>query len=210
MKKKTTVTVQHLLVRAPWPVAEMLHAVHGTPLAPPFPDNTELAIFGMGCFWGAERGFWKTPGVVLTAVGYAGGHTPQPDYHEICTGQSGHAEVVLVVYDPQSLSYEALLRGFWEGHNPTQGMRQGNDVGDQYRSIILCIDEAQQVAAQDSRLHYQASLRVAGHGDITTDIIPAMPFHYAEPEHQQYLHKNPLGYCGLGGTGTPYPEASAP
>ena len=205
-----TATTAQWLLPSQWPEPEMTHAVHGLPLAPPFPERSGLAVFGMGCFWGAERRFWQSPGVLLTAVGYAGGHTPQPDYHEVCAGQSGHAEVVLVVHDPQRISYEALLRSFWEGHDPTQGMRQGNDIGSQYRSIVLCDSAWQKTAALTARKRYQESLRTAGYGDITTEISAAAPFHYAEPYHQQYLHKNLGGHCGLGGTGVPYPKAPAP
>ncbi len=204
-----TATMPQWVVEPPWPAAQRAHAVLGLSMVPPFPDHSGLAVFGMGCFWGAERQFWQLPGVVSTAVGYAGGHTPQPDYHEICTGTSGHAEVVLVVYDPQRIHYEALLQAFWEGHDPTQGMRQGNDIGSQYRSIILCDDSEQQLLASAACERYQAPLRTAGHGEITTEIVPAMPFHYAELYHQQYLSKNPGGYCGLGGAGVSCPEPVA-
>jgi peptide-methionine (S)-S-oxide reductase len=172
---------------------------------PPFPDGMATAVLGMGCFWGAERVFWRTQGVWSTAVGYAGGFTPNPTYHEVCTGQTGHAEVVLVVFDPATLSYADLLRRFWEGHDPTQGMRQGNDVGTQYRSAIYLTDEAQRPVAERSRDAYQESLNRAGHGTITTEIAPLRAFYYAEDYHQQYLHKNPDGYCGLGGTGVSCP-----
>jgi peptide-methionine (S)-S-oxide reductase len=181
------------------------HAVLDAPLAPPFPDGVETAIFGLGCFWGAERLFWQTPGVYTTAVGYAGGYTPNPTYEEVCSGSTGHAEVVLVAFDPQRVSYEELLRVFWEGHDPTQGMRQGNDVGTQYRSAIYATTAAQAEAAQASKAAYEQRLRAAGHGPITTEIASAGPFYYAEPYHQQYLHKVPNGYCGLGGTGVSCP-----
>jgi peptide-methionine (S)-S-oxide reductase len=185
------------------PVPER-HFVNGARLVPPF-DGKELALFGMGCFWGAERKFWATPGVYSTAVGYAGGHTPNPNYREVCTGLTGHNEVVLVVFEPDKTSYEALLRTFWENHDPTQGMRQGNDVGTQYRSGIYYFGDAQRRAAEASRAAYQEMLRRAGHGDITTEILPAPEFYYAEEYHQQYLAKNPGGYCGLGGTGVACP-----
>jgi peptide-methionine (S)-S-oxide reductase len=177
------------------------HVVNGAPLRPPFGEGTAQAIFGMGCFWGAERKFWQTPGVVSTAVGYAGGITPNPTYHEVCTGRTGHAEVVLVVFDPTRVPYEQLLRVFWENHDPTQGMRQGNDRGTQYRSAIYTVDDAQAQSAARSRESYQQRLTAAGFGAITTEIAPAPPFFYAEDYHQQYLAKNPGGYCGLGGTG---------
>jgi len=182
------------------------HFVKDAPLKGPFPDGTKTAVFGMGCFWGVERMFWKLDGVYTTAVGYAGGYTPNPTYQEVCTGQTGHNEVVLVVYDPQRISYEALLKTFWEGHDPTQGMRQGNDVGTQYRSAIYYADEAQKTEAEESRAAYQKALAAAGHkGTITTEIEPAGPFFYAEDYHQQYLAKNPNGYCGVGGTGVSCP-----
>ena len=177
------------------------HAVKDAPLAPPFPEGLEQAVFGMGCFWGAERKFWETEGVYTTAVGYAGGFTPNPTYEEVCSGRTGHTEVVLVVFDPARTSYEQMLRVFWENHDPTQGMRQGNDVGTQYRSAILFTDDAQRVAAETSRDMFQAKLNEKGYGEITTEIADAGPFYYAEPYHQQYLAKNPNGYCGLGGTG---------
>jgi peptide-methionine (S)-S-oxide reductase len=177
------------------------HEVLGTPLTPPFPDGLERAVFGLGCFWGAERVFWQLQGVYTTAVGYAGGYTPNPTYEEVCSGLTGHAEVVLVVFDPERIGYDELLRAFWEAHDPTQGMRQGNDVGTQYRSLVLSADEAQREAAQTSLERYQGELRAAGYGDITTEVEPAGEFYYAEPYHQQYLAKNPNGYCGLGGTG---------
>ncbi len=182
-----------------------LHTVLGTPLKPPFPPGLERAVFGLGCFWGAERVFWQAPGVYTTAVGYAGGFTPNPTYEEVCSGRTGHTEAVLVVFDPAKTSYEELLRLFWEGHNPTHGMRQGNDVGTQYRSAIYASDEHQLEAAKRSRDAYAERLRAAGHSEITTEIELAGPFYYAEDYHQQYLHKNPMGYCGLGGTGVSCP-----
>jgi len=185
------------------------HAVLGTPLEPPFPEGFERAIFGMGCFWGAERVFWQAPGVFTTAVGYAGGTTPNPTYEEVCSGRTGQAEVVLVVFDPQATSYGELLRLFWENHNPTQGMRQGNDAGTQYRSVILYTSEAQKAAAEASRDAYGERLRAEGHGEITTEIDAAGPLYYAEDYHQQYLHKVPNGYCGLGGTGVSCPVGLA-
>jgi peptide-methionine (S)-S-oxide reductase len=185
------------------------HAVLGTPIAPPFPDGLERAVFGMGCFWGAERVFWQTPGVYTTAVGYAGGFTPNPTYEEVCSARTGHTEAVLVVYDPAKISYDELLRLFWENHDPTQGMRQGNDVGTQYRSAIYWCSDAQRAAADSSRATYAERLRSAGYPDITTEIAEAGPFYYAEDYHQQYLHKNPNGYCGLGGTGVSCPVGLA-
>ncbi len=190
------------------PVPER-HAVLGTPLRPPFPEGIRTAIFGMGCFWGAERDFWEQPGVYTTAVGYAGGFTPNPTYEEVCSGSTGHTEVVLVAYDPAKVSYEDLLRRFWEGHDPTQGMRQGNDLGTQYRSAIYWTDEAQRAAAESSRDAYAARLKAEGYGEITTEIAEAGPFYYAEDYHQQYLHKNPGGYCGIGGTGVSCPVGVA-
>lgn len=184
------------------------HFVNGNPLQGPFPAGLQTAIFGLGCFWGAERRFWQQPGVWSTAVGYAGGHTPNPTYEETCSGLTGHAEVVLVVFDPQLTCYEQLLKVFWEVHNPTQGMRQGNDIGSQYRSAIYCTDEQQLAAAQASQAQFQEELRKAGLGEITTEIAPAPTFYYAEAYHQQYLAKNPEGYCGLGGTGVCLPPAS--
>jgi peptide-methionine (S)-S-oxide reductase len=181
------------------------HAVLGTPLKPPFPDGIEQAVFGLGCFWGAERIFWQAPGVYTTAVGYAGGFTPNPTYEEVCSGRTGHAEVVLVAFDPDKISYEELLRLFWESHDPTQGMRQGNDVGTQYRSLILWTSDAQREAAEASLKAYNERLRAAGYPQITTEIEHAGPFYYAEDYHQQYLHKNPWGYCGIGGTGVSCP-----
>ena len=181
------------------------HEVLGTPLQPPFPEGVEQAIFGMGCFWGAERIFWEAAGVYTTAVGYAGGVTPNPTYEEVCSGRTGHAEVVLVAFDSTTTSYEEMLRLFWEGHDPTQGMRQGNDVGSQYRSIILWNDDLQRVAAEPSLRVYQEMLLKAGHSTITTELAKAGDFYYAEDYHQQYLAKNPGGYCGLGGTGVSCP-----
>ena len=186
------------------PVAEH-HAVLGTPMKPPFPAGLEQAIFGMGCFWGAERIFWQAPGVYTTAVGYAGGYTPNPTYEEVCSGRTGHAEVVLVVFDPAKTSYTDMLRLFWESHDPTQGMRQGNDVGTQYRSAIYWTSEPERAVAESSRADYAERLRAAGYPEITTEIAPAGPFYYAEDYHQQYLHKNPWGYCGIGGTGVSCP-----
>jgi len=181
------------------------HFVNGAPLEPPFPEGTELALFGLGCFWGAERKFWKTPGVVSTSVGYAGGSTPNPSYEEVCSGQTGHTEAVRVVFDPRRVAYQDLLRVFWEAHDPTQGMRQGNDVGTQYRSAIYTYGDEQARAAAASRDAYQPALAAAGHGAITTEIAPAPEFYYAEDYHQQYLAKNPAGYCGIGGTGVACP-----
>jgi peptide-methionine (S)-S-oxide reductase len=181
------------------------HAVLGTPIAPPFPDGLERAVFALGCFWGAERVFWQAPGVYTTAVGYAGGYTPNPTYEETCSGKTGHAEVVLVVFDPEKTSYDELLRLFWENHDPTQGMRQGNDVGTQYRSAIYVENDEQREAAERSKVMYERELRDAGYDPITTEIAEAGPFYYAEDYHQQYLHKNPNGYCGLGGTGVSCP-----
>jgi len=177
------------------------HFVNGNRLSPPFPVGLQQALFGMGCFWGAERKFWTLPGVYTTAVGYAAGITPNPTYREVCSGLTGHNEVVLVVFDPAQIGYQSLLKIFWESHNPTQGMRQGNDVGTQYRSGIYTYDDAQQQAGLASCVAYQQQLSVAGHGAVTTEIVPAPEFFYAEDYHQQYLAKNPGGYCGLGGTG---------
>ena len=182
------------------PVAER-HYVNGNTLQAPFPDAMQQALFGLGCFWGAERKFWEAQGVYTTAVGYAGGDTPNPTYQEVCSGMTGHNEVVLVVFDPSLTSYEALLKIFWEAHNPTQGMQQGNDVGTQYRSGIYVYNDAQQQAAMATRDRYQSRLHAGTPGEITTEIIKAPPFYYAEDYHQQYLAKNPGGYCGLGGTG---------
>ena len=185
------------------------HEVNGAPLSPPFPEGTETALFGLGCFWGAERKFWQAPGVVSTQVGYAGGFTPNPYYEEICTGKTGHAEVVRVVFDPSKVSYDDLLRIFWESHDPTQGMRQGSDIGTQYRSAIYTYSPAQAKAAEASRAAFQSALGQAGHGAITTEVREAPEFWYAEDYHQQYLHKNPNGYCGLGGTGVSCPVGVA-
>ena len=187
---------------ATMPVPE-LHAVTGHRIVPPFPDGLSTAVFGMGCFWGAERIFWRTPGVYSTAVGYAGGYTPNPSYQEVCSGRTGHTEVVLVVFDPAQISYLQLLRVFWEGHDPTQGMRQGNDRGTQYRSVIYTTNADQAAEAQASQTSYQQALTAAGRGQITTEIAPLRDFYYAEDYHQQYLSdaKNPNGYCGIGGTG---------
>jgi peptide-methionine (S)-S-oxide reductase len=182
------------------------HFVNDHPMQPPWPEGMQQALFGMGCFWGAERRFWQHPGVYVTAVGYAAGLTPNPTYQEVCSGMTGHNEVVLVVYDPMLVSYEQLLQLFWESHDPTQGMRQGNDVGTQYRSGIYYFNEAQRCAAEVSRDRYQGALTAAGSGAVTTEILPAPVFYYAEEYHQQYLAKNPGGYCGLGGTGVCYPE----
>jgi peptide-methionine (S)-S-oxide reductase len=189
---------------APMPVPAR-HEVLGTPLGPPFPEGLQRAVFGMGCFWGAERVFWQADGIYTTAAGYAGGFTPNPTYEEVCSAGTGHAEVVLAVFDPNVTSYEAMLQLFWENHDPTQGMRQGNDVGTQYRSAIYVHDDAQRSAAETSKAMYQERLTAAGHGEITTDIVDAGPFYYAEDYHQQYLAKNPNGYCGLGGTGVSCP-----
>ncbi len=187
------------------------NVVLDTPMQPPFPEGIHTSVLGMGCFWGAERIFWQATGVYTTAVGYAGGTTPNPTYEEVCSGQTGHSEVVLVAFDPAAIGFEELLRLFWEGHDPTQGMRQGNDVGTQYRSIVLCPDESQYRVALASREAYQRMLSANGHGEITTEILPPDPggrahhFYYAEDYHQQYLAKNPGGYCGLGGTGVACP-----
>lgn len=180
------------------------HFVNGNPLQAPFPTGMEQALFGLGCFWGAERKFWETPGVYTTAVGYAAGITPNPDYKEVCTGMTGHNEVVLVVHDPKIVSYDELLKIFWEAHDPTQGMRQGNDIGTQYRSGIYAYNDSQLAAARASRARFQARLAEKGFGVITTEIIEAPPFYYAEDYHQQYLARNPGGYCGLGGSGVVY------
>jgi peptide-methionine (S)-S-oxide reductase len=188
----------------PLPVPEK-HFVNGHPLKPPFPAGLEQAVFGLGCFWGAERKFWKLPGVYVTAVGYAGGYTPNPTYEEVCSGRTGHAEVVLVAYDPRTVRYAQLLKAFWEAHDPTQGMRQGNDLGTQYRSCIYTYSESQQDAAEQSLKNYQAALKTAGFAPITTEVRAAPQFYYAEDYHQQYLAKNPDGYCGVGGTGVSCP-----
>jgi len=181
------------------------HFVNGADLKGPYPQGSEIALFGLGCFWGAERKFWELPGVLVTAVGYAAGLTPNPTYEEVCSGLTGHNEVVRVVYDPKQVSYEALLKTFWESHNPTQGMRQGNDTGTQYRSGIYVTGESQRAAAEASRAAYQAELAKQGYGAITTEILDAPAFYFAEDYHQQYLAKNPNGYCGLGGTGVSCP-----
>ena len=181
------------------------HTVLGTPLAGPWPDGTKTAIFGLGCFWGAEKAFWQLPGVVTTAVGYAGGSTPNPTYNEACSGKTGHAEAVLVAYDPKRITYEQLLKTFWEDHDPTQGMRQGSDRGTQYRSAAYWTTDEQRAALERTRGAYQRALIEAGRGEITTELAPAGEFYYAEPYHQQYLAKNPNGYCGLGGTGVSCP-----
>jgi peptide-methionine (S)-S-oxide reductase len=186
------------------PVPER-HEVLGNPITPPFPEGYETAVFGMGCFWGAERLFWQADGVWTTAVGYAGGYTPNPTYEEVCSGSTGHTEAVLVVFDPAKTSYSEMLRIFWEGHDPTQGMRQGNDLGTQYRSAVYWTSDAQREAAEASKQAYDQELQAAGHGEITTEITEAGPFYYAESYHQQYLAKNPNGYCGLGGTGVSCP-----
>ena len=189
---------------APIPTAET-HFVNGRPLKGPYPEGTRQAIFGMGCFWGVERMFWNLPGVWVTAVGYAAGLTPNPTYQEVCSGRTGHNEVVLVVFDPDTISYDALLRTFWEGHDPTQGMRQGNDVGTQYRSGIYTFGPEQEAAAKDSLAAFQPRLAASGYGPVTTEILPAPEFYFAEDYHQQYLAKNPSGYCGVGGTGVTCP-----
>jgi peptide-methionine (S)-S-oxide reductase len=188
----------------PMPVTAV-HRVNGHALAPPYPEGTETAVFGMGCFWGAERLFWQLDGVWVTAVGYAGGYTPNPTYEEVCSARTGHAEVVLVVYDPRLVSYEKLLATFWEEHDPTQGMRQGNDVGTQYRSLIGTFGAEQAAAVARSRSMYQARLTAAGRGEISTEVVDAPIFYFAEPYHQQYLDANPNGYCGLQGTGVSCP-----
>ncbi len=209
-KKKTMVKPEDALPgraeRMPVPAK---HFVNGAQLEPPFPAGLEQAVFGLGCFWGAEKLVWLTPGVYTTAVGYAGGVTPNPTYEEVCSGLTGHTEVVLVVFDPKAVSYDALLRVFWEGHDPTQGMRQGNDVGTQYRSAVYTYGDAQQRAAEAARDMYAQALGKAGYGAITTEIRPAPPFYYAEDYHQQYLAKNPWGYCGIGGTGVACPVGLA-
>ena len=194
--------------KEPMPVPER-HHVNGNRIVPPFPEGLERAVFGLGCFWGAEKAFWKIPGVYSTAVGYAAGHTPNPDYEEVCTGLTGHNEVVRMVFDPKKVGYADLLRVFWESHDPTQGMRQGNDVGTQYRSAIYYYGDAQRRAALASKEAYQAVLTKAGYGEITTEIREAPEFYYAEDYHQQYLAKNPWGYCGIGGTGVACPAGLA-
>jgi peptide-methionine (S)-S-oxide reductase len=190
-------------------VGSLRHAVLGTPLQPPFPEGTQQIQLGLGCFWGAERIFWQTPGVYTTAVGYSGGVTPNATYEEVCSGGTNHTEAVLVVFDPEKVSLQEILRRFWEGHDPTQGLRQGNDVGTQYRSAIYWTSEEQRAEVERSRAAYQAELSRAGHGEITTEIAEAGPFYYAEEYHQQYLHKVPNGYCGLGGTGVACPVGLA-
>jgi peptide-methionine (S)-S-oxide reductase len=192
----------------PMPVPDR-HVVLGHPLQPPFPEGVQTAIFGLGCFWGAERKFWTLPGVWTTAVGYAGGYTPNPTYEEVCSGATGHTEAVLVAFDPAQVSYQELLTVFWESHDPTQGMRQGNDVGTQYRSAIYTTSPEQQAAAEASRDAFGPALAAADYGPITTEVAPAGPFYYAEEYHQQYLAKNPYGYCGLGGTGVACPAGPA-
>jgi peptide-methionine (S)-S-oxide reductase len=202
-------TAQDALPGRPTPMSvPATHAVLGTPLVPPFGEGVETAVFGLGCFWGAEKGFWQLPGVVSTAVGYAGGFTPNPTYEEVCSGRTGHAEVVLVAFDPTRVSYADLLRTFWEHHDPTQGMRQGNDVGSEYRSILLTTTPEQQAVAEMSRDAFQAQLSAKGYGRITTEIRPAGPFYYAEDYHQQYLDKNPNGYRCHATTGVPFPSAA--
>lgn len=201
--KKSTMTTQDKALpgrATPIQIPEK-HFVNGNRTVPPFPAGMKEAIFGMGCFWGAERKFWQLPGVYSTSVGYAGGFTPNPTYEEVCSGQTGHTEVIRVIYDPEKIDYEDLLKVFWESHDPTQGMRQGNDVGTQYRSAIYVSDSEQKEAAEKTKTSYQARLSAAGHGQITTEIADAPPFFAAEVYHQQYLGKNPNGYCGLGGCG---------
>ncbi len=204
-KRKMPAREEALAGRAERLAVPEKHYVNGARLEPPFPDGLERAVFGLGCFWGAEKKFWQLPGVYSTAVGYSAGFTPNPTYREVCSGMTGHAEVVLVVFDPKRVSYDTLLKAFWESHDPTQGMRQGNDVGTQYRSGIYYFDSAQREAAERSRDAYQEQLTAAGYGPITTEIRPAGEFYYAEDYHQQYLAKNPDGYCGLGGTGVSCP-----
>ena len=206
MKKKTLPAPHEALPgRAEKMRVPEKHFVNGNRLAPPYPEGLEQALFGFGCFWGAEKGFWNLPGVYITAVGYAGGHTPNPTYEEVCSGQTGHNEVVLVVFDPKQVSYTSLLKAFWEAHDPTQGMRQGNDVGTQYRSGIYAYNAAQMQAARSSLDAYQQKLMQAGFPPVTTEIIEAPEFYFAEDYHQQYLAKNPRGYCGHGGTGIACP-----
>ena len=205
-KKDQLVTAETALRGRPGPLGQPpSHFVNGSSIVPPFPEGSEQLVVGMGCFWGAERLFWQTPGVLTTAVGYAGGITPNPTYEEVCSGLTGHTEVVLVVFDPAAVSREAVLKVFWEGHDPTQGMRQGNDRGTQYRSALYTVDDAQQAAAEVSRDRFQPVLTDSGFGEITTEIRPAGAFYYAEDYHQQYLAKVPNGYCGLGGTGVSCP-----
>jgi peptide-methionine (S)-S-oxide reductase len=209
-KKLSLPTIEEALPGrdTPMPVPSK-HVVNGNPLQPPYPAGMETAMFGFGCFWGAERKFWQQQGVYTTAVGYAAGMTPNPTYHEVCTGMTGHNEVVYVVYDPSLISYEQLLKVFWESHDPTQEMRQGNDVGTQYRSGIYVYSDEQRKLAEASRNAYQEMLKKAGYGSITTEILDAPEFYYAEEYHQQYLAKNPGGYCGLGGTGVSFPVGIA-
>ena len=205
--KKTEIPSAEVALRGraqPIPTAET-HFVNGRPLKGPFPEGTEQVQVGMGCFWGVERMFWELPGVWMTAVGYAAGHTPNATYQEVCTGKTGHNEVVLITYDPEQMTFEGLLQVYWEGHDPTQGMRQGNDRGTQYRSGIYWTTDAQRALAEATRTAFQARLATAGYGAITTEIEPASPFYYAEDYHQQYLAKNPGGYCGIGGTGVTCP-----
>jgi peptide-methionine (S)-S-oxide reductase len=205
-KKTTLPTAKEALPgRADKMLVPAKHFVNGNPLKPPFPEGMEMAMFGLGCFWGAERKFWQLDGVYSTSVGYAAGLTPNPSYQEVCSGMTGHNEVVLVVFDPQIIDYAALLKVFWESHDPTQGMRQGNDTGTQYRSGIYTYSDAQQQLAEASRDRYQPALNAAGYGKITTEILAAPEFYYAEEYHQQYLAKNPNGYCGLGGTNVSCP-----
>jgi peptide-methionine (S)-S-oxide reductase len=204
--KTDLVTAEEALPGRPDPIpVAPAHAVLGTPMTPPFPDGLEQAVFGLGCFWGAERKFWQADGVHTTAVGYAGGFTANPTYEQVCSGRTGHTEVVLVVFDRARISYDDVLRLFWESHDPTQGMRQGNDVGTQYRSAIYTFGDDQLAAAVRARDAYQVALAARGYDRITTEIAPAGPFFYAEDYHQQYLHKNPMGYCGIGGTGVACP-----
>ena len=207
-RKARMITPQEALPgrATPMPVPEA-HFVSGRPMTPPYPAGLEVAEFGLGCFWGAERRFWQAPGAWVTAVGYSGGFTPNPDYKEVCSGLTGHAEVVRIVFDPREIAYAELLRIFWESHDPTQGMRQGGDTGTQYRSAIYTTNAAQQAQAEASRAAYQQALAAAGRGEITTEIRPAPQFYFAEDYHQQYLAKNPGGYCGLGGCGVPFSPA---
>jgi len=208
-RKKSTLPAREAALpgrSTPLKVSEK-HFVSGHRIVPPFPVGTREAVFGLGCFWGAERLFWQLPGVYATAVGYAGGFTPNPTYEEVCTGETGHAEVVRVIYDPQKIDYEDLLKAFWESHDPTQGMRQGNDVGTQYRSAIYVLDKEQREVAEESKRLYQARLTAAGRGTITTETADVPEFFYAEDYHQQYLAKNPDGYCGIGGCGVKYSAA---
>jgi peptide-methionine (S)-S-oxide reductase len=209
-RKKTTMpeSAEALAGRAEAMAVPERHFVNGNTLTPPFPAGMELALFGLGCFWGAERCFWQTDGVYTTAVGYAAGHTPNPTYEEVCTGLTGHNEVVRVVFDPAVVEFDALLKVFWESHNPTQGMRQGNDAGTQYRSGVYTYSEAQKSAALASRDAYQQALSKRSYGTITTEVVKAADFYYAEAYHQQYLAKNPSGYCGLGGTGVACPAGA--